>query len=175
MYLGRRLFDNDHDGREATSPLRSWREHSRHDYTPRTPRNERRGPARGTPRSTSRSFRLSYTPMNDTPPRARYHSKSRSQHWRDSDDRVLSSHLGKRRRSTSPGDQEANGGDPTPSHLRLTKKRKGAKLRVAIQALNTTRANDDEPGDLDDCRVLSYSEYVEMVSIIANAKKHAVE
>lgn len=63
-----------------------------------------------------------------------------------------------------------------PSQLRLTKKRKSARLRLAIQAFNKSIVTDDNtPGDLDECHTLSYEEYAEMVRVIANAKKHAVE
>ena len=145
------------------TPSRSWREQRRHQgSTPRTPQTVHWG---------------SRQPMYDSPSRARHHSATHSRRLRsDWDDTAPSWSLGKQRRSLSPRGHASNAGDPTPSQLRLTKKRKGAKLRVAIQAFSTPcEVDGNEPGDLDDCHALTYDEYVAMVGVIANATKNAVE
>ena len=121
--------------------------------------------------------------MNQTPPRSwrehsrdQYQSAPPSQRFSSSNHRHSAWSLNKRARSLSPHTRALDAEDPTPPELRLTKKRRGAKLRVAIQALNTAiQVDDNEPGDLVECRLLSYDECVKMVNVIANAKKHAVE
>ena len=164
------LFEDLHHGYPNGTPPRSRRSHSRHRQSPRTPATGRRGPGEYTPRLSQSS----YSPLFNLPTRSYHASAPHSQRRRSSDARVASSSLGKRPHSPHVDDIRTE--DPTSSQPPVAKKRRGAKLRVAIQALNTAGPLDETPpADPIESGLLSYEEYYAMVHVIANAKKNAVE